>query len=254
MNCKICKSEAVLFSKAKIMNKYDISYHICNNCNFVQTEDPFWLKEAYENPINTTDTGLVERNIYHSKIVSTIIYVLFNQNSKFIDYAGGYGLFTRLMRDIGFEYYWDDPYTTNLLAKGYDYDKKTKNFELLTCLEAFEHIYDPIQEVNNMTELSSNIFFSTYLLPKNKPKPNDWWYYGLNHGQHVSIYSFKSLQFLAKILNLNLYSDGVSLHLLTKKNINPLFFTFLIKFAPFGICQTIKTLMKYKKPINNQIT
>ncbi len=42
----------------------------------------------------------------------------------FLDYAGGYGVFTRLMRDIGFDFYWHDPYTQNLFANGFEKDIK----------------------------------------------------------------------------------------------------------------------------------
>ena len=31
-------------------------------CDFLQTEEPFWLKEAYESAIGITDTGIIKRN------------------------------------------------------------------------------------------------------------------------------------------------------------------------------------------------
>ena len=44
---------------------------------------------------------------------------------------------------------------------------------------------------------------------------DQWWYLTLEHGQHVSLYSFRSLQVLAERFKLHLTSDGVDMHLLS---------------------------------------
>jgi hypothetical protein len=91
-----------------ILNKYDIKYYHCVNCGFLQTEESYWLNEAYDESINISDTGIMSRNIHLSKITTLILYFFFDKNNKFLDFAGGYGIFTRLMRDIGFDFYWSD--------------------------------------------------------------------------------------------------------------------------------------------------
>ncbi len=48
-----------------------------------------------------------------------------------------------------------------------------------------------------MLNFSDNILFTTYLVPNSNPKPNEWWYYGPDHGQHVSLFTEKSLNLLA---------------------------------------------------------
>jgi hypothetical protein len=50
----------------------------------------------------------MQRNINLSKMVATILLLFFDFRRKFLDYAGGYGVFVRLMRDIGFDFYWYD--------------------------------------------------------------------------------------------------------------------------------------------------
>lgn len=52
MTCKICGKENKFIFKAKILKKYDVSYFHCENCGFLQTEEPHWLSEAYKSPIN----------------------------------------------------------------------------------------------------------------------------------------------------------------------------------------------------------
>jgi len=100
MKCKICRSNSNKIFNAIIINKYKIDYFKCDNCGFLQVEEPYWLEEAYKSPINDSDTGLLERNIYLSRKVSVILYFLFKKDGNYLDYGGGYGIFTRLMRDI----------------------------------------------------------------------------------------------------------------------------------------------------------
>lgn len=245
VNCKICSSESEYIFSSVIRNRYKIKYYFCNNCGFLQTEDPFWLDEAYRESINLSDTGLIQRNILFSKITTDLIYLFIGSDKKYLDYAGGYGIFTRIMRDIGFDYYWDDIYTTNLFSKGFEYKKEIGEISLITSFESFEHFVNPIKEIEKMLEISSNIFFSTEIIPNIVPKPYEWSYYGLSHGQHISFYSLKSLELISKKYKLNLYSNKVNLHLLTKKKINPLLFKIIINKSEI-IYHFIKNRLKSK--------
>ncbi|MFM6453388.1 MAG: methyltransferase domain-containing protein, partial [Planktothrix sp.] len=114
MKCKVCDSQSNYFATAQILNKYDINYFQCLNCGFVQTEEPYWLEEAYSNAIAMSDVGLVFRNLMFSDLTSTLIFNFFDHNSKFLDYGAGYGLFVRLMRDKGFNFYGFDKFCKNL--------------------------------------------------------------------------------------------------------------------------------------------
>ncbi|MGD1086620.1 MAG: methyltransferase domain-containing protein, partial [Verrucomicrobiota bacterium] len=97
-------------------------------------------------------------------------------------------------------------------------------FEMLTTFEVFEHLPEPLDEIQTMLRHSNNILFSTILQPATRPNPNEWWYYGLDHGQHVSFYTLASLSAIARRFNLHLSSDGCGFHLLSKKPVSPLFF------------------------------
>lgn len=245
MKCKICNHKMQHIFSAKILKRYDTRYYYCDHCGFLQTEEPYWLEEAYKNPINVTDTGIISRNIGSSQITAIIIYFLFNKQGKFLDFAGGYGIFTRLMRDIGFGFRWYDPYSTNLLARGLELKDENSKFDLVTAFEAFEHFVEPIKNIEKMLQFSDNIFFSTELLPSPIPRPEEWWYYGLEHGQRISFYSLKTLNHLAQRYNMNLCSNNRNLHLLTKsKNINNRKFNFLVKFRRFGLFVYVKRKMK----------
>jgi len=231
MKCKICNNSSTKVFDAKIMNKYQIDYFYCSNCGFLQTEEPYWLDEAYKDPITLADSGYLQRNIYLSKVVTTLLILFFDYKKKFLDYGGGYGVFVKLMRDAGFDFYWDDKYTQNLFARGFEYNDKIKDdIEAITCFECFEHFVNPIEEIEKMFSISKNIIFTTQLLPNPIPTPNQWWYYSLEYGQHISFYSSKTLHFIARKYNFR-YISYRNLHIFTNKKINSFLLIPALKFA-----------------------
>jgi hypothetical protein len=232
MNCKICTQVTKQVFTAKILNKYDVKYFHCEACGFLQIEEPYWLDEAYGESINVSDTGYMQRNIGLSHKLTILLALFFDKNGKYLDYAGGYGVFVRMMRDIGFDFYWDDKFTNNLFSRGFEYDNEEK-YEAVTTFESFEHFVNPLEEIENLLKVSKNIIISTELLPNPVPNPEDWWYYGLDHGQHVSFYSKKTFGFIAKEFELNYYNVG-SLHILTKKTI-PIWKLMLARLSKFGL-------------------
>jgi hypothetical protein len=233
-NCKICGNTSKEIFTAKVLFKYDVKYYQCSICLFMQTQQPFWLEEAYDSAITKQDIGLLFRNNYFSNLLKVFIPIFFNKRKKFLDYGGGYGVFVRLMRDNGFDFYRYDTYCENIFAKGFE-DSGSDKYELLTSFEVFEHLDNPLKEIEIMLSKSDSIFFSTELQPENLKNENDWWYIMPWTGQHVSLFSIDSLKFLANKYDLNLYTNGRSFHLLTKKKIN----SFLFKFISIGLVNKV---------------
>jgi len=244
MKCKICGGNLNKVFSAIVLKKYSIDYFKCDNCGFIRVEEPYWLEEAYKSPINVSDTGLVLRNLYLSRKVAVLLYFLFGRNEKYLDYAGGYGLFTRLMRDIGFDFYHYDPYTENLFAKGFEANIG-KKYSAITTFETFEHFVNPLEEIEKMLAFSENIVFTTELLSNELPKPNEWWYYGLEHGQHVSFYSFKTLSYIANKYGLYFISNE-RIHLFSKRVISNNYYKYLLKMERIGLFSFIKGKLKSK--------
>jgi capsular polysaccharide biosynthesis protein len=89
VQCKICGGNSYYFANAQILQKYDVSYFQCSVCKFVQTEEPYWLEEAYSKAIASSDVGLVYRNILMADITAKILYNFFDHNASFLDYGGG---------------------------------------------------------------------------------------------------------------------------------------------------------------------
>lgn len=219
MSCPICHSAREVAFKARILEKYVVEYFFCQGCGLLQTEKPYWLDEAYSSAIAGSDTGLVQRNLYLSRVLSSLLFFLFEKNGKYLDVAGGYGLLTRLMRDYGFEYFWTDKYCTNLFAKGFGVSDTKPPFTALSLFEVLEHIDDPVSFLSGiLTENGTKtVIFSTLLFEGVPPKPDEWWYYALKDGQHISFYQIKTLRRIARELGLNLYSNSTDLHMMTDK-------------------------------------
>lgn len=243
MKCKICGTDNQACFSDKILGKYNINYYHCSHCDFVQTEEPFWFDEAYARPINLSDTGYMVRNLFYAERLTILLYLLFGENGKYLDYAGGYGVFVRVMRDIGFDFYWDDKYTKNMFAAGFEWDQ-TSRVDAVTLFEVFEHFVEPMNEIEKSLKISDTIIFSTDLHPSPVPQPRDWWYYGLDHGQHIAFYSTKTFKYIAEQLQLN-YLNLKSLHVLSRNELSPWKLT-ASKFSKFGLHKVIERIMTSK--------
>lgn len=220
MNCKVCSENVDQLFKNKVLQKYDVQYYFCRSCGFIFTEQPYWLDEAYTDSITSSDTGIIERNLKLSSQLSILIYFYFNKDARFLDLAGGYGILTRLMRDNGFDYYWDDKYSKNMVARGFENETSSKQeYQLLSAFEILEHLENPIKFIlSNLEKYNSEgLIFSTCLYA-GKPPDKSWWYYAFDEGQHIAFFRRGTFEFIAN--KLNLYFTSINgIHILSKKKI-----------------------------------
>jgi hypothetical protein len=234
--CKICGNESKQIFQRKVLDKYDIAFFQCLSCEFVQTEKPYWLEEAYQQTLNIEDTGIVKRNILCAKRTSMVLYSFFDHRGKFLDYGGGTGLFARLMRDHGYDFWWSDPFTKNIFARGFEFDPSYhNNFEAVTSFECFEHFIDPLAEIKKILSLAPAIIFSTEIFSGKAPSPDKWPYYYFSHGQHISLFSLRSLQAIARENNLHLLTNKKSFHVLSPKKHSSAAFQILLKASVLGL-------------------
>lgn len=59
--CRLCGGKAQAHFVAMVLKKYQVKFYLCDDCDSMQTEEPFWLSEAYSDGRRSLDTGAVHR-------------------------------------------------------------------------------------------------------------------------------------------------------------------------------------------------
>lgn len=221
MNCHICNAETQTAFTATVLHKYEAPYHYCIKCDHIFVAQPTWLDEAYSEATVAEDTDVVVRNVFTALRLAAINYLVLGDRGqgKHADVAGGYGLLTRLMRDLGFDYYWSDRYAKNLFARGFEYDASQGACQTISAIEVLEHTTNPLEFIqqNLIDHQSDTLVFTTEVFPDNNPPPpNKWGYYSLDTGQHIAFFSRKGLSLLAQRLDMHYFPSG-RLHIFSKK-------------------------------------
>lgn len=227
--CKICAGSTSTFGDSLFLGRHVGQYECCDACGFTFIRDPGWLEEAYNSAITEVDIGSVYRCDLYSGLLKTLIHIYSNSQARFVDYGGGYGLLVRRMRDLGYEYQWFDKHCENLFATGFDAAQSPDaHYGLLSAFEVFEHLVDPVAEMEVMTQFSDHIVFTTEIISRPPPAPGTWWYYGPEHGQHISFYTWDALNRLARRFNLHFVTNGM-IHMFTKQKVNKHIFSTILK-------------------------
>jgi hypothetical protein len=217
--CRVCSGEAYAYTEVVVRGRHHSHLYNCSSCGFVFIEPVYWLDEAYAEAVAQSDIGYVSRNLAAAEFLSIILGNISTAADFFVDYGGGYGLLVRLMRDKGFRFHLYEPHAQNLFAQNCDADRERFGpYRALTAIEVFEHLANPMLSVAEMSLWSQCIVFTTELCPVPKPAPEEWWYLGLDHGQHISFYTRPALNILASQHNLQYFPLGGSWHILTAPN------------------------------------
>ena len=76
------------FDTAMILGKYNVTYWRCPFCGFIQTDNLYWLNEAYSSAIAATDIGLVSRNYSFAIKSSAILKICLSTAKSYLDFGG----------------------------------------------------------------------------------------------------------------------------------------------------------------------
>jgi hypothetical protein len=175
------------------------------------------------------DLGGVSRPTLNSVLTKAVINCFFDAGGRFLDFGGGYGVFTRWMRDEGYNFFHYDQHCLNLFAPGHEGDiSGSIRYELITAFEVFEHLTEPAKTVAHLLSISDSVFLSTEVLPVPPPAIADWWYYGPEHGQHIAFFPRSALQQLAARFNANYYTNGGPIHLISRQHMSEKMFRLVL--------------------------
>lgn len=214
--CPLCMGPSAPFATGIVLGDRPVEYARCRHCCSIFLPDPDWLDEAYANAISDTDVGLLERCLQLANITHAIIGAERLDAGPFLDFAGGYGTLTRLMRDRGRPFLHHDPLCENLFARGLEGDL-TSQYRMVTAFEVLEHLPDPRQQLAQVAATTDLLLISTEVLPTPAPAPGSWDYYSPESGQHITFPTVQSLESLASALGFQATSSGRLLHLFHRR-------------------------------------
>ena len=193
--CRLCGGNAGFSFQKKILCKYNVNYFYCEKCGGLQTEEPYWLDEAYL-PINEKfDTGQFVRCLHNAAFLDAITSYFDIGTKPLIDYGCGSGLTARILRDVGINAFGYDTYSTPRLLMGFQ--KNTlDDASIINVCEVAEHFTNPRSSFEDIFSCKPSIVIvQTGMFEK----PNkDWEYLAPEHGQHIFFYSEKTITYLAK--------------------------------------------------------
>ena len=226
--CPICDAERENAFQMTLLGVHKVAYYRCRSCGFLQTEQPWWLEEAYSRAIAVLDTGLVRRNVEMASKLTRLLGTTRDVRGHFVDLAGGTGLLTRLMRDRGFDFRWHDPHCENVHAPGFEVLDDGHPTEAVTAIEVLEHLADPHQFIQQAIDRHHpQLLVFTTVLFEGEPPPPTWWYYLPNTGQHISFYQRSTLQRLADRSGLH-FASYHQIHVMAREPITALTLRFLM--------------------------
>lgn len=249
VNCNVCGTRMNPLEEVIILNSYSSVIFHCPSCDYMKFPNPTWLNEAYSDVIAQTDIGLVARNLYVARKLSSLFFYLDKGKGQYLDVAGGYGLLVRLMRDRGFDFLWSDEFCSNIFAKNFTKISNSQQFSGVTAIEVLEHVDNPVQFIENiiLDTKAEFIVFTTLLFNGHPPEAKKWWYYCLDTGQHISFYSKKTLKKIAIRLNYNVYSVGIY-HIFSRRKLNILILRLILGKFSFVFDFFVRNLMPSLMP------
>lgn len=194
MGCKLCNGVTKKMFNLMILDKYQGEYYECINCGSLQISDVYWLEEAYRTGnLSSLDHGVIQRNLDNFCIVyffSKIFSV-----KKILDFGGGTGILTRLLRDYGLDSFFYDRHVAHSVAPSFN-STVIVDSDLRLAFEVLEHFINPDQDFNLLFDNNPEyIIVSTELYAN---QGSDWPYLVPQSGQHIFFYSKKAMEFIAK--------------------------------------------------------
>lgn len=230
LTCPVCGMPAALFdvvdfnkSCEEVRGQYQppagipVHYARCDDCGFCFAPEMYkWTLEEFSARIYNDDYLQVDPDYLEIRPRASLGHLTYlvggaYREIRHLDYGGGHGLLSDLLRDAKWDSSSYDPFV--------DRNKQLHElgkFDLVTAYEVFEHVPDAPKLVSDLAGLLRDdgvILFST-LVSDDHIAPCQrltWWYAAPRNG-HISLFSKKSLYLLGQREGFNFGSLSPNLH------------------------------------------
>jgi len=185
----------------------DKIYHHCEQCDFVFIDSSHLISEEEERKRYLEHNNTMENTGYVNMFLTFITNALqphYSEAKKILDYGCGPNpVFAQIMRNQGKDVAVYDPFFSPSNAY------LRKRYDIITLTEVLEHIQHPLLTLQPLiTRLSRDGLLA--IMTRIHPGVDafeKWWYRMDN--THISFYSLKTAQFLAKQLGVRMVkTDG----------------------------------------------
>ena len=214
--CRVCNKRSEPLFEVLILRKYSKMLNICRNCNCAFFAESDWLDEAYSKAISDLDTGLLERSVDISNVLTPFLFFSKFRTEPILDFGGGIGVLARMMRDRGFRTSSRDPLAESVFSMPLE---NNIHSPAITMIEVLEHLTEPMTLLRELSSQSSLIFISTLVIPSGGID-KDWWYLLPDTGQHIFFPSPDCFGAIAKQLGWCYFGNGKNLHVLSAERLN----------------------------------
>jgi hypothetical protein len=196
--CRLCDARANFSNTKRLLGRHDVRYYLCSGCGSLQTEVPYWLDEAYDVTGLGDDLGAGQRTIELVLKTAALLDTLnLPVRAECIDFGGGLGLFTRLMRDRGFNFRSYDLYAQPFFSDRYSVRSMAgRSPAVVTAFEVLEHFTNPKEDLERLFESRPALVIATTELFAGQDET--WPYLADGTGQHVFFYSAKAVAGIAR--------------------------------------------------------
>jgi hypothetical protein len=232
--CKVCGGDAALFDVVDFNKSADrtqyprgligvpVIYRRCNRCDFIFTGffDAFtpsqWTQYVYNRAYVDVDPDYLERRPRLNFLMITSLLSGMRDQIVGLDYGGGSGETTELLRKAGWNFDTLDPFGATSLRS-----ENEGAYNFCSAIEVLEHLTDPVGALAQIVSRTNNgrlliligtVIHDGVVTPETRLS---WWYAAPRNG-HISLYSRKAMRWLARRFELDYVSITKGTHLLTR--------------------------------------
>ena len=202
--CRLCRAPATFLYTQTLLGRLPVRYWRCPRCDLIETDAPTWLDEAYQSALSALDTGALERSASMLRLTALLAAaVKLPHDAACLDWGAGHGVFVRMARDAGMNFFGTDRYAQQLYARGYEADL-SRRYTLVTAFEVWEHFVDVEEELARLFAVAPDYVLVGTVLHEG-PAPG-WWYFMAETGQHVCFFSERTMRHVAERFGYEAYT------------------------------------------------